>query len=41
MREWLRVVATDKQTYTLKFYNLCVARAWSVADLASEDDEAA
>ena len=26
MREWLRVVATDKQTYTLKFYNLCVAR---------------
>ncbi|BGP14043.1 60S ribosomal protein L22 [Rhodosporidiobolus nylandii] len=22
MREWLRVVSTDKNTYTLKFYNL-------------------
>ncbi|SCZ95729.1 BZ3500_MvSof-1268-A1-R1_Chr8-1g09759 [Microbotryum saponariae] len=22
MREWLRVVATDKNTYTLKFYNV-------------------
>jgi large subunit ribosomal protein L22e len=22
MREWLRVVSTDKNTYTLRFYNV-------------------
>ena len=31
LRDWLRVVATDKNTYTIKYYN--------VADKDESDDE--